>query len=285
MSKEVNIADSVATTTDGVAAPRPWREAQSPQPWVESVSTVADVPTAMGRERATSTGVADFMHGLRPEPRAVLPGYDSSVMSLLVVVFLLMAVNFGSFGTFIKTYTPDLFKERRRDSFYDTHTISETRVLLSLLLIATVSEGILVFSMLNFKGMIPPGAMFATMTVAIAWAIGYYIAQVVAYNYIGFLFATPDQTRQWVKGFNASQSLLGIAIAVPALIALFNPGAAPLLATIGLFLYLTARIIFICKGFRLFYNKIGSLLYFILYLCAIEIMPLYLAYQNAFVRG
>lgn len=264
----------MAVTADTVATPF-----AAAKPWERVTSRDIDSPAAQGAERMTSRGIPPFMHGLRPEPRGVLPGYDSGVMSLLIIVFLFLSVNFRSFGSFLHTYTPYLWKERRRDSFYDTHTLSETRVLLSLLMLATVSEGVIAFSLINYHGGIPAGTTFISMSAVIGIAVAYYIAQVAAYNYVGYLFFDPDRTRQWLKGFNASQSLLGIALAIPALIVLFNPGSAPLLAIISILLYLTARVIFIIKGIRLFYDKIGSLIYLILYLCTLEFIPLFLVYR------
>jgi len=38
-------------------------------------------------------------------------------------------------------------------------------------------------------------------------------------------------------------------------------------------LYLVARLIFIIKGIRIFYSNLTSIVYFILYLCAVEIVP------------
>lgn len=253
------------------------------KPWEKTSARQIDAPTAQGVELSTSRGVAPFMHGLKPEPRAVLPGYDSNVLTLLLVVFLFMSVNFRSFGTFVKTYTPYLFKERRRESFYDAETISETRVLISLLLIATVSEGILIFSLMNHYGSVPPGHVFQTIMTATAGAIAYYLLQLIAYSYVGFVFADPDRTRQWIKGFHASQAMLGVALAIPALVVLFNPGAATILFSIGATIYLAARITFICKGFRLFYDNFGSLIYFILYLCTLEFIPLLLAAKSILV--
>ncbi|MCH5320108.1 MAG: DUF4271 domain-containing protein, partial [Paramuribaculum sp.] len=47
-------------------------------------------------------------------------------------------------------------------------------------------------------------------------------------------------------------------------------------------LYVLARIMFIVKGFRIFYTNSASIVYFILYLCSLEIVPVtiffYLAY-------
>ncbi|MFG6389490.1 DUF4271 domain-containing protein, partial [Muribaculum sp.] len=87
---------------------------------------------------------------------------------------------------------------------------------------------------------------------------------------------------QWLKGFNATQALLGFLLLVPALAVLFYPAAALSLISISALLYILARIVFICKGFRIFYHNFPSLLYFILYLCTVEIIPVLLVYRGAF---
>ena len=67
----------------------------------------------------------------------------------------------------------------------------------------------------------------------------------------------------------------------PAAAALFYPGASATLATMAAIMYIIGRICFICKGFRIFFNNIFSLLYFILYLCGAEIIPILLVYRKA----
>ena len=55
---------------------------------------------------------------------------------------------------------------------------------------------------------------------------------------------------------------------------------APML-WIGVIIYISCRIVFICKGFRIFFNNLVSLLYFILYLCSVEIVPVILSFTGA----
>ena len=50
-----------------------------------------------------------------------------------------------------------------------------------------------------------------------------------------------------------------------------------LLVTIS---YIFSRIIFIYKGIKIFLRDVYGILYFILYLCALEIMPLFLIYKG-----
>ena len=95
------------------------------------------------------------------------------------------------------------------------------------------------------------------------------------------MFSLPDGRRQWLRGFNASQSLAGLALIIPALLTIFYPDAArPTLIVAGC-IYFLARVIFIAKGFRIFFTRITSLVYFILYLCTLEIIPVILVYQAA----
>lgn len=278
-------ADSTITANTPTPAPAPDTVADAAAtvrapllPRDSSVMTIDQAPVAIGAERPTFTGVPPFMHGLRPRPRALLPGYDSNVMLLLVIVFLILSANFRNYGSFLKNYVETLWKERRRADSYTTHTIGETGTLLSLIFLTVVNEGIIAFSLMARNGAdISSANLFSTLAMVIGVAALYYAAQAVAYTVVGRTFATGEITAQWLKGFNASQTLLGIILTVPAMIVLFNPGTARLMAAISFSLYIIARIVFISKGFRLFYNKIGSLLYFILYLCALEIIPIVMA--------
>ncbi len=44
-------------------------------------------------------------------------------------------------------------------------------------------------------------------------------------------------------------------------------------------IYAASRAVFVVKGFKIFYHKLRSLLYFILYLCTLEIIPVLLIYR------
>lgn len=238
-----------------------------------------DAPRILHLRNATLGRMA-YTEGILPEPRPQLPGYDSGVMTLLIVLFLIITGNFRHYSTFIKTFAQDLFTVRRRANVFDeSHTMSETRVLLSLITLVCVCEGTLLFSALTFHGA-TIGAFTGVLMMSLL-AAGYYCLQNLAYRTVGFLFAASADTTQWLRGFNASQSLLGLGLTIPALLSLFNPGMAPLLLSISIFMYGAARIIFISKGFRIFYDNYSSLIYFILYLCTLEIIPPVILYRLA----
>ncbi len=193
----------------------------------------------------------------------MLPGYDSGAMILLIGAFLILAFNFRHRSTYLKTFMQDLWSVRRRGNVFDDHTVNETRITASLLLLVCVCEGILTFCAVNSGELFTPGRIFPAIASAVGIAAGYYVWQLAAYSVTGYAFGTRSIRRQWLKGFNASQALLGLALTVPAVLALFNPNLAGGLAIFGAVLYGIARMIFIFKGFRLFYKNLFSLVYFI----------------------
>lgn len=238
----------------------------------------SDAPLAWNEGLYQSTGKAAFTEGLRPIPKTLLPGYDSGVMCMLILMFLFVTANFRHYSTFIKTFAHDLFSVRARANVFDErNTLRETRVLISLILLVCMCEGILLYSYLSVKFTMP--SAFEGISIITLVALAYYLWQLAAYNVVGYVFIDKNKSSQWIKGFNASQCLLGIPLLIPALVTLFYPDLTSLLITVSVILYVCARLIFIFKGFRIFYNKSFSLAYFILYLCALEIIPLFLVYK------
>lgn len=239
-----------------------------------------DAPWSDAEQAVCYTGHIPYMEGIEAEMRPELPGYNSGVMAILIGLFLIITLNFRHYSTFLKTFTQNLFSVRQRANMFDEHsTTNEARVLISLILLTCVCEGILLYTLFITKGLATDNLVGVSVMSGVAAT--YYILQLCAYRTVGYVFTTRRRSVMWMKGFNASQSLLGITLVVPALLSLFNPSAAPVLLTISTVLYIIARIIFIYKGFRIFYNNSLALVYFILYICSLEIIPLLIIYKTS----
>lgn len=219
-------------------------------------------------------GRVGYTTGLAPVERALLPGYDSGVACLLLGVFLLLAFNFRHYTTALKSFPRDLLSVRRRDNLFEEHTMNETRLQFSMITVLCLTESILVYSATAAAGMALRCSAFTALLIFLGVAAVYYLVQLAAYATAGYVFADKVTSRLWLKGFNASQSLVGFLLVIPALTVVFNPSLTATMVIFSLIFYLFGRLIFIYKGFRLFYDKIGSLVYFILYLCTLEVAPL-----------
>lgn len=257
----------------------------TPEPGVLTGDTLvcveADAPRSAAEALHTICGKVGYYAGIPPVERAPLPGYDSSVMGMVMGVFLIMALNLRHYSTFLKTFWANIFSVRKRSNAFDERaTVSEARVLLSLVLMLCMGEGIMLYSAINAveHTVIPP---FEGISMLSLLALVYYLWQLAAYRITGYTFTTRRKALSWFKGFTASQALLAILIAPPAIVLLFMPGLSPILVGTAVILYIGARLLFIIKGFKIFYHNYLSLVYFILYLCTLEIIPLICVYQIA----
>lgn len=238
-----------------------------------------DGPMTAAQQACYTTGVAGYLHGVRPTERQPLPGYDSGILSIFIFVILLVSMNARNARSVMGRMNKELWSVRRRANVFDDHTAGETGVTISFVLLTCVCEGTLIANWLLASGGVAalPG-WFASMLMPVLAVIAvlFYIVQLTGYNVVGFTFADKIGKHQWVSGFNASQALLSLLLFAPALAGLFYPSWAIAMGITGGIMYVLARLVFIIKGFRIFYTGVNSLLYFILYLCTLEIAPMIL---------
>lgn len=232
-----------------------------------------EAPTsALDRETYVSHAPA-WASGKEGVPRPVTIGEDSGILVMLVGVMVLLGLNMGHVRRVFRTLPQDLLSVRRRASLFDEHTANETRVIILLLLVTCVMEGLLLFIWLGTDTMQFPMQMLRGVGALTLLGGGYYLFQLAACVTVGYVFTDPVSAGLWRRGLNASQVLLGLALTVPALVALFYPETSNRMLIVAASLYLLSRICYISKGFRIFYVNFPSLLYFILYLCTLEIIP------------
>lgn len=262
------VADSVAIADSVVAGELPWGLAGCRE---------ADAPSSAAERESCYSLSTTYMTGLPGEPLQPRAATDSGVLTLLTVAFLLVVFNFRHCANLFGALASDLWSVRRRANAFDEPTANETRVFVVLLIQLWVCEGLLIYAALGNMGYIPSSvSIFRPIALLAGVAAVAYLARLAAYRFVGYLFTDAIGAWQWVKGFNSSQALLGVALMAPALVTVFYPAATVSMLWVSAALFLVARILFISKGFRIFYDSFPSLLYFILYLCTLELVPLIL---------
>lgn len=243
-------------------------------PW-EAVCPVALVPEAASDSVYRMTVATDWGTGKEGVPRPVRPGYDSGVLTLLIASFMIVAIGFRRGARLWKGLVHDLVDVRRRSNAFDERTIGETWVTGAMILQTCIYTGLLLYAGLGYAGLpVAEAPVFATVAAMTGVAVGLYLFRLCAYMVTGYAFSDPVGRLQWIRGFNASQVFLGCVLVFPALGAMFYPQVSGTMLLIAGIAYVLAEIVFICKGFRIFYHGFESLLYFILYFCTLEIIPL-----------
>lgn len=244
-------------------------------------SPVTAAPYEVGASWLTN-GVTPYLQGLPPEPRPELLGYNSPILCLVMAMLLVVIFNIRHYPRFFGATMRDLFSLRDRNHLFDAHTVDETRAVVACVLQLCVCEALLGVAALRMVTTVDPARIMAVVGVIAAAALVYYLWQVAIYNFIGYVFYDKSSTALWMRGFYSSQTLLGMALLIPALAVLYYPSMSAVLLFTSILLYFTARFLFIYKGFRIFYKNFDSLLYFILYLCSVEIIPLILLFNGTF---
>ena len=226
-------------------------------------------------------GVVPYTQGLDAVERTAVWGQDSAILALITLILLTAMFGLRHYKRFFTLTWRQLTTVRTRINAFDDHTIDESGTVVTLNLMACVGEAIMLMCAFRATGFAITAA-FTTLASLTALFCCYTAAQYAAYWTVGFVFTSRTMRSQWLAGFSAVQSMLGLTLLVPALAAMFYPALATRFALLGVLIYLCWRIVFIFKGFRIFFHNYFSLVYFILYLCSVEIIPLLLLFRSSF---
>ncbi len=218
------------------------------------------------------------------DERPVSPLHDTGTIALILIVFLMIALNFKKGYKYFLHLGTYLFSMRRRQNVFDDHTVSETNLMASLIANTCVMGGIIMFLAVGYydQSLFDSEYLSRYIWSLSGYVLLFYLLQMMLYRIMGYTFL-PDKesTKLLLDGFNSSQAMLGLCLCPVAFTMLLLPATLVPMLYIAAIFYILARIVFICKGFRIFFNNLASLLYFILYLCSVEIVPVILSFTGA----
>ena len=214
------------------------------------------------------------------QPFVRSPLHDTPSMVLLLAGLLAVALSYHTGYKYIENFFHYMFSTRRRENLFEDHTVNETSILAALIANTCIVEGFLIYFAVQ---MLCPSltaqlhqSVFAHIAAYCGLAVGFYAIQWVVYKLLGYTFTDKVGAKLWIDGFKSSQSFLGLLLLPVLVLVMLYPGHGKLLLSVAAALYLIARLIFIFKGFRIFYGNLPSILFFLLYLCAVEIVPLFI---------
>ena len=262
-----NLASPVADT---LTAPH-----YTPQ-YTDGFPVAAPADTALGSIDTLSVIEVPAVGDAVPFMRS--PLHDTPSMALLIAGLIAVALCYHTGYKYIETFFHYMFSTRRRENIFEDHTVSETSILTALIANTCIVEGFLIYFAVQLLRPDLAASLQSNVFMHIgAFCLitaGFYIIQWLVYKVMGYTFSDKEGTKLWLDGYKASQAFLGLLLLPVLILLLVFTSSGKLLLAIAALLYLVARLIFIYKGFRIFYSNLPSFLYFILYLCAVEIVPL-----------
>ena len=218
--------------------------------------------------------------GLEAQTYAYSHEMSSIIMALLMLSFLFVSLSFRNGISFIGRLFRSLYDIRERKNMFDDTTINESLITWTMNINTCICEGIIIFDAVqHYIGIgTTPNEKAIVLTSCLSGTILYLLFQKSLYSLLGYTFGGNEAKRtSWMAGFDASQGLLGIALLPIAAVLTTQYFEAKSIINCAILLYTMARLAFIFKGFRIFFSKLKSQFYFILYLCIAECSPLVVA--------
>ena len=247
----------------------------SPQ-YLEGFPTTQAGDSALGK--IDTLAVMEIPDGAEAQPFTRSPLHDTPSMALLLAGMLAVALSYHKGYKYIENFFHYMFSTRRRENLFEDHTVNETGILTALIGNTCIVEGFLIFAAVRMlcPALAPAlqANVFPHIAIYCGIAVLFYVGQWLVYKVLGYTFSDKQGTKLWIDGFKATQAFLGLLLLPVLILLMLYPYHGKLLLSIAASLYFVARLVFIFKGFRIFYGNLSSILYFLLYLCAVEIVPL-----------
>lgn len=219
---------------------------------------------------------------IRPEypPLKELPARSTShsswVILLLFALFALSCLRLSKSRKYLRVLINDLTEVKARHNAFDD-TVRETSLLVLLNFFWSASAGVLLN--MNISGT----TNLSDTAICIGIMLLYNIFMAGAYLLFGNIFTDSIHARMWMKGFAAAQGLSTFIFFPAAIGAICYPQSLPQMTIAAIVTFIISKIVFICKGFRIFFTQLSSWVLFLYYLCSLEIVPLILTYFLASV--
>ncbi|MGM9803748.1 MAG: DUF4271 domain-containing protein [Muribaculaceae bacterium] len=211
------------------------------------------------------------------------PLHDTGTMALFLMSMFMVTICFRYGFKYFANFSKNLFSLKKRDNLFDDHsTVNEMFTLMALIANTCIMESILIHCSLwaHFSQLVSQHNIFFYVATLLGISLLFYLLQLFAYLILGYTFTNKINTGLLIKGLNASQALLGLFLIPLVIFMLVYPLYQNVFIVMFCILYAACRLLFIIKGYRIFFVNYTSIFYFILYLCSGEIIPLLAIYSG-----
>lgn len=212
--------------------------------------------------------------GLSGKEMPVSASTDSWVITLMILTFALVAASYKRGEKYLYRIFKAIFKLKERNSLFDDTTINETQLRIALLFLTFVTEGLALYYGLLQPAIKSAESIFPAVLLCITICGTSYLLQRGIYALLGNIFSDNAKTKKFNECFISVNLVIGLFLSPIILLMMFIPEIEYIGLWTSVFLYILARLTIAYKGVRIFSPGAFGLLYIILYLCALEIVPL-----------
>jgi hypothetical protein len=205
------------------------------------------------------------------------PAAQNDLFVLFLLLFLSNALLMGHNRYPIVHTLQQLFL-RHSGSIHSEPSHREGNIKLILCLQAVVLAAILLYCFLSRTLGIPFDTVDRMARLMCGTALllsAFFLYKLILYFWVGYTFFPKENTRLWISQYTALIALSGILLFPLAVVVFYWPEAYFICLILVIIYFLSIKLLMLYKICLIFFPQKSDFLYFILYLCAQELIPLF----------
>ena len=211
-------------------------------------------------------------------------GNNPIISAIIILSFIIITLSYRSSGVYFKSMISDIFQTKERASFIPGNNAGLVRMRIIMMMNTFILDSFSIYMIFHYYSDVTfTGTKLMYMIGIFAvLSLLFYMLQYGIYLILGYLFKGGNKMHLLNSTYSSLTSIRGLLLILPVLVAIYYTYSLNYFILIFIFVYFITRLIFICKGVKIFFSGIYSLLYLILYLCTLEIAPLLIIYKGIF---
>ncbi|MDP4205153.1 MAG: DUF4271 domain-containing protein [Bacteroidota bacterium] len=207
-------------------------------------------------------------------------------IGILLLAFALLASVKSFFGKYLNqllsaTINSTTAARLLRESNYN---LSHGAYRLDLVFYVTFT--FLIFLITRYMNMIFPVSGFILFLIFLGIVLAYFLIKNLIYRMLGIVTLTQNETNEYLFNAKVYNKVLGIILFPIVLIGSYYSNKIPgLMITGGILITLLFYTMSLIRGSLLMLKKQFSIFYWILYLCTLEVLPLFLMWKVIVAQG
>ena len=218
-------------------------------------------------------------------PFSYLPRTDDLIALILLLCFFFTAFILAKRKKSLLLQVQSLCSKRERSSIFAANTNFEIGTLLLLLFQTVILGGLVVFNFFNDTSPalmvdFPPSLLLGIYIFA---CLVFLLFKWLLYSLLGWVFFDKIKTKLALQSYLTLVYSLGFMLFPLVLLLVYFDLDLFYLVVFGVTLLLVVKLLMFYKWLNLFFDTLGGLLLFILFFCALEIIPYLLSFMGLIV--
>ena len=233
-----------------------------------------DLDMNYSKDTLYHTSISMGQKGVLGDPAPYTVSSDNTITGLLLGSFVLAMIALGNSWNFLVRQIKHFFYTPRNVAEI-TETSSEIRFQVFFMLVTALLISILFFfyTTVYFPGYYIMESRLSVIGIFFGIVSAYFVAKAVLYSVINNVFFDRKKNGQWWKTFLFLTSLEGVLLFPIVLLQIYLDLSTSTTLIYTIIVLILVKILTFYKGYAIFFKRIERFLHFILYFCALEVMP------------